>query len=174
MLDIILSFERYIGINAMMDIVDVFKKHIELNGLEFKNSTIINNDIKITIKDDDSDLIGKCISEAQEEAINVTKQNIAGINCREGKGELTMDVTTLKDTVSMMTSDDYKERFKAEYYQLKLRIEGLEKMLKSWDDNTLSFKPNCPRGLYEQQLKTMNEYIGFLLIRAQMEKIEVK
>lgn len=27
----------------------------------------------------------------------------------------------LKDTIEMMTSDDYKERFKAEYYQTKIR-----------------------------------------------------
>lgn len=27
----------------------------------------------------------------------------------------------LKDTVEMMLSADYKERFKAEYYQLKIR-----------------------------------------------------
>lgn len=31
----------------------------------------------------------------------------------------------LKDTVEMMTSSDYKERFKAEYYQLKLRYNKL-------------------------------------------------
>ena len=26
-----------------------------------------------------------------------------------------------KDTIAMMTSEDYKERFKAEYYQTKIR-----------------------------------------------------
>ena len=35
----------------------------------------------------------------------------------------------LSDTVEMMNSTDYKERFKAEYYQLKTRICGLENML---------------------------------------------
>ena len=29
----------------------------------------------------------------------------------------------LKETAEMMVSDDYKERFKAEYYQLKERYE---------------------------------------------------
>ena len=33
----------------------------------------------------------------------------------------------LKDTIELMTSEDYKERFKAEYLQLKIRIEGLRK-----------------------------------------------
>ena len=29
----------------------------------------------------------------------------------------------LKDTIELMQSDDYKERFKAEYYQVKIRLE---------------------------------------------------
>ena len=34
----------------------------------------------------------------------------------------------LKDTIEMMTSTDYKERFRAEYYQLEIRAyeEGIE------------------------------------------------
>ena len=34
----------------------------------------------------------------------------------------------LSETVTMMNSTDYKERFRAEYFQLKNRIEGLDKM----------------------------------------------
>lgn len=37
----------------------------------------------------------------------------------------------LKDTVTTMNNLDYKERFKAEYYQLKIRLEKLTVMLKS-------------------------------------------
>ena len=33
----------------------------------------------------------------------------------------------LKDTVKMMNSDDYKERFRVEYYQTKIRYEKLKK-----------------------------------------------
>ena len=32
----------------------------------------------------------------------------------------------LKDTVGMMSSSDYRDRFKAEYYQLKIRYEKLK------------------------------------------------
>ena len=35
----------------------------------------------------------------------------------------------LKDTVSLMQSADYKERFKAEYYQLVIRYKKLKAML---------------------------------------------
>lgn len=36
----------------------------------------------------------------------------------------------LKDTAKLMESGDYKDRFKAEYYQLKIRLNGLSEMLK--------------------------------------------
>ena len=39
----------------------------------------------------------------------------------------------LKDTTTLMVSSDYKERFKAEYYQLKIRLEKLKCMLQKWD-----------------------------------------
>ena len=35
----------------------------------------------------------------------------------------------LKDTVELMLSDDYKDRFKAEYYQTKIRYDKLHKMI---------------------------------------------
>lgn len=31
----------------------------------------------------------------------------------------------LKDTVKMMNSEDFKERFRVEYFQLKIRMNGL-------------------------------------------------
>lgn len=39
----------------------------------------------------------------------------------------------LRDTIDMMQSDDYKERFKAEYYQVGIRYEKLKTMLERWD-----------------------------------------
>ena len=47
----------------------------------------------------------------------------------------------LKDTIELMTSENYKERFKAEYLQLKIRVEGLRKMLIKWDAGKLDFTP---------------------------------
>ena len=35
----------------------------------------------------------------------------------------------LKDTIDMMNSPDYKERFKAEFFQLDIRIKKLANML---------------------------------------------
>ena len=40
----------------------------------------------------------------------------------------------LKDTATLMVSSDYKERFKAEYYQLKIKLEKLKCMLQKLDN----------------------------------------
>lgn len=45
----------------------------------------------------------------------------------------------LKDTAKLMESGDYKDRFKAEYYQLKIRLNGLSEMLKKYKAGTLPF-----------------------------------
>ena len=36
----------------------------------------------------------------------------------------------LQDTIELMNSKDFKDRVRAEYYQLKIRHEGLARMLK--------------------------------------------
>ena len=51
--------------------------------------------------------------------------------------------TELKDTISLMNSIDYKERFQAEYYQTKIRYDKLCKMLIKNEAGTLGFKPTC-------------------------------
>ena len=80
---------------------------------------------------------------------------------------------TLKDTVEMMNSDDYKERFKAEYYQLVIRYRGLKSMLTKWDERTLNFEPTCPRSTYNMQIKAITDYIAVLEARAVMEDVEL-
>lgn len=80
---------------------------------------------------------------------------------------------TLKDTVEMMNSNDYEERFKAEYYQLVTRYRGLKSMLTKWDEGTLSFEPTCPRSTYNMQIKAMTDYIAILEARAVMEDVDL-
>ena len=79
----------------------------------------------------------------------------------------------LKDTIEMMTSPDYKERFRAEYYQVKIRYGKLKAMCEKWDSGTLSFIPTCPKETYEFQLKSMKEYLNILIIRAKIENINL-
>ena len=79
----------------------------------------------------------------------------------------------LQDTISMMTSNDYKERFKAEYCQLAIRYEKLSHMLEKWDNNELNFNPTCPKWMYEVQMRAMGEYKNLLEERAKLENIEI-
>ena len=79
----------------------------------------------------------------------------------------------LKETVELMTSADYKERFKAEYEQLKIRFEKLKAMLDKWDNGTLEFTPTCNRGIYNFQINAMSDYIACLETRAVIENIEL-
>ena len=79
----------------------------------------------------------------------------------------------LKETIELMTSTDYKERFKAEYEQVKIRFEKLKAMLDKWDNGTLEFTPTCNRSIYNFQIKAMGEYIACLETRAVIENIEL-
>lgn len=80
----------------------------------------------------------------------------------------------LKDTIEMMVSVDYKERFKAEYLQLKIRMTGLSNMLKKYKAGTLTFKPSCSYDLSNGQLKSMEMYAKYLEERAEIENIELR
>ena len=77
----------------------------------------------------------------------------------------------LKNTIPMMQSADYKERFKAEVYQLDIRIGKLANMLSAWEAGELKFQPTCSYDLLEAQLNSMKVYRHFLGERAIIEGI---
>lgn len=79
----------------------------------------------------------------------------------------------LRDTVDMMNSEDYKERFRAEYYQTVIRYGKLKNMLDRWDDGKLNFVPTCPRSTYNMQIRAMADYIAVLEARAVMEGVDL-
>lgn len=77
----------------------------------------------------------------------------------------------LKETIVLMSSDDYKERFKAEYYQTEIRYKKLMDMLSNWDK--LDFVPTCDKSIYLAQLDIMNAYLGLLKYRALQEGVDL-
>lgn len=79
----------------------------------------------------------------------------------------------LKETIPMMESDDYKERFRAEYWQAYIRYQKLDSMLEQWNLGELNFEPVCPKWLFEKQLDIMWEYIKVLFQRAKHEGIDL-
>lgn len=80
----------------------------------------------------------------------------------------------LKDTIGMMQSADYKERFKAEYQQVVIRYQKLLGMLEKWDKGELDFIPACPRSTYNMQISAMTNYIAVLEARAVMEDVDLE
>ena len=80
---------------------------------------------------------------------------------------------TLSDTVNLMVSKNYKERFIAEYQQVKIRYEKLKAMLEKWDHGDLDFSPDCSRELYNIQICGMKQYLSILEKRSKIENIDL-
>lgn len=88
----------------------------------------------------------------------------------------------LNDTAEMMGSADYKERFKAEYWQTKIRYEKLKNLTtkmeasKAMDKDYkdyLGFEPTCPYNVLREQQKDMGIYLHDLELRAVIEGVDL-
>lgn len=79
----------------------------------------------------------------------------------------------LKNTIESMCSSNYEERFKAEYYQTKIRYEKLHKMCIKYEAGTLEFEPICSLELLKEQKNYMGNYLRILETRAELEKIKL-
>lgn len=80
----------------------------------------------------------------------------------------------LSDTVKAMRSDDFKERFRAEYWQTAIRYHKLRYMLKDWRKGKLQLTPKVPYGILEEQLRAMGKYLKLLEIRAEIEEVDLE
>lgn len=79
----------------------------------------------------------------------------------------------LKDTVELMNSADYKDRFKSEYWQVQIRYEKLHAMIVKYEAGTLNFTPTCDIELLKKQKSFMGQYLYCLEVRAEVEGIEL-
>ena len=79
----------------------------------------------------------------------------------------------LNETVTMMNNADYKERFKAEYWQTKVRYDKLHNMVVKLEAGTLDFEPTCPLRLFKKQLSAMGSYLYTLEVRAELEDVDL-
>lgn len=80
----------------------------------------------------------------------------------------------LKDTIEGMTSADYKERFRAEYKQLIIRLEKLKAVINKAKDKSLEFELSCPLADLETQVWYMQGYAKILRTRAEIEGIDLE
>ena len=78
----------------------------------------------------------------------------------------------LSATAELMRSDDYNDRFAAEYMQVRIRMDRLRKMVDKWDKGELGFEPACSRSTYDLQLRAMSDYATILEARAKTEGIQ--
>ena len=80
---------------------------------------------------------------------------------------------TLASTVEGMLSEDYKERFLAEYKQVYIRYSKLDTMLLKVKTNKIDFKLNSRVETLEKQRDLMLDYLMILEERAREENIKI-
>ena len=76
-------------------------------------------------------------------------------------------IISLEDTEDLMYSSDFKDRFKAEYYQTKIRYEKLKAFnnrieASSLSENVKEPVHDCPLELLRKQQNLMGQYLGVL------------
>ncbi len=79
----------------------------------------------------------------------------------------------LKDTIELMSSADWKDRFAAEYLQTKIRYEKLRKMIVKREVGKLGFDTPIPLESWIEQAHHMGLYLYELEKQAALHGIEL-
>ena len=110
--------------------------------------------------------------EIKQEVLKVYPSSIEITKIKEKKEKNNME---LKETIKLMCSDDYKERFVAEYHQVKIRYEKLKNFYNKIEVEEMLGKEvtkhDCPLKLLREQQKYMGLYLSVLEKRALIENI---
>lgn len=110
--------------------------------------------------------------EIKQKALQIYPASIEIRKIKEKKEKNNME---LKETVELMNSEDYKERFVAEYHQVKIRYEKLKNFCNKIEVETMLGKEvtkhDCPLELLREQQKYMGLYLSVLEKRALIENI---
>lgn len=112
--------------------------------------------------------------EIKQEDLKVYPESIEITKIKEKKEKNNME---LKETVELMNSEDYKERFVAEYHQVKIRYEKLKNFCNKIEVEQMLgqevTKHDCPLELLREQQKHMEFYLLILEKRALIENVEL-
>lgn len=126
-----------------------------------------------------AELIEKVLAEKLKDNIDIDIEGdvIPKLTEEEKQGDnmklIEIDMSDeLQATAIDMVSDDYKERFIAEYKQVSIRVKRLETILDDFYKGNLSFKLTDVE-LLKRQARTMYEYIDILELRAKREGIDL-
>lgn len=79
----------------------------------------------------------------------------------------------LKDTIDLMTSDNWVDRFKAEYLQTKIRYEKLHRMIVSREVGKQTFNTPISLESWKEQAKHMGMYLYELEKQAAIHEIDL-
>lgn len=85
----------------------------------------------------------------------------------------------LKDTKDLMCSNNYKDRFVAEYMQTKIRYEKLKhfcnqiEAAKAIAEPVFEPRHDCPYEILREQQGVMGNYLHILEVRAIIENINI-
>lgn len=84
---------------------------------------------------------------------------------------------SLEDTTVLMTSEDYKNRFIAEYAQAKIRYEKLKDFCNRIEAARITGKEepkhDCSLDLLREQQRIMGQYLHIMEIRAIIEEVDL-
>lgn len=110
--------------------------------------------------------------EIKQKALQIYPASIEIRKVKEKKEKKNME---LKETIELMCSSDYKERFVAEYRQVKIRYEKLKNFCNKIEVEEMLEKEvtkhDCPLELLREQQKHMGFYLSILEKRALIENI---
>lgn len=112
--------------------------------------------------------------EIKQEVLRLYPSSIEIRKIKEKKEKNNME---LKETVELMNSVDYKDRFIAEYHQVKIRYEKLKNFCNKIEVEEMLGKEvtkhDCPLELLREQQKYMGLYLSILEKRALIENVEL-
>lgn len=110
--------------------------------------------------------------EINQEVLNLYPSSIEIRKIKEKKEENNKE---LKEKVELMNSEDYKERFVAEYHQVKIRYEKLKNFCNKIEVEEMLGKEvtkhDCQLELLREQQKYMGLYLSILEKRALIENV---
>ena len=141
-----------------------------------KNNTESKKTIDISINENDVEKLKNALADMKDVVSKIPDTQFVipvkqGVITDNKKNDLE---TELHDIIGLMCSEDYKDRFKAEYLQLKMRYNKLHNMVVKYEANKLEFKPSCDIELLKKQKAAMGNYLYCLEVRAQVEGIDLK
>ena len=150
----------------------------EKDGKQYGDYIVIDSPV-VTVSDV-MDVLGKLCRSLEKSLYEI--ENLEKNCCTPDPEACVMHDSPFRKTVEGMLSANYKERFKAEYHQTKIRYEKLKALNTRIEAAlTTNYRKNavempvfdCPQDLLREQQRKMGEYLHILEVRAVIEGVDL-